>query len=186
MNRRNLLRKQIVQAWHEAITEDYQTQRINSERSLQASLWSRLNAILPTESRRMFIEPKLKAEVETLEGQMSPELRFPDIVVCDTKEVIGIVEVKYLPRARPRWRKDLKTFKWIHEEREDLFIQNVRYRGVAVDDREYPIAEDVLFVWAGVHALCGIDLTQEIEPPLSERFLALHAETTDGAHPKIR
>lgn len=103
MNRRGLLRGQLTQAWGMAIDEDYRRQRINSERSLQASLWSKLNVLLPPESRRMFIEPKLKATVAALDGQVKPEFRFPDIVICNTREVIGIVEVKYLPRAKPNW-----------------------------------------------------------------------------------
>lgn len=186
MNRRGLLRKQLTQAWRNAIEEDYHRQRINSERSLQASLWSKLNKLLPAESRRMFIEPKLKAKVAALDGQVKPEFRFPDIVICNTREVIGIVEVKYLPRARPNWKKDLQTFLWLHTNREQIVIQNVRHRGVTADDRSYPLAQDVLFVWAGVHALSGIDLGQHIDPDLSTHFLALHAETKQGEHPTIR
>lgn len=185
MNRRGLLRQNLKDAWQSAIADDYYRQRINSERSLQASLWSKLNEILP-KARRMFIEPKLKATVEALDGQVNPEFRFPDIVICNTKEVIGIVEVKYLPRAKPNWQKDLNTFSWINTNRDQIVIQNIRYRGVTVDDREYPLSEDVLFVWAGVHALSGIDLAKHINPELSRHFLALHAETTDGEHPTIR
>lgn len=182
---RGILRHQLKNAWRSTIEGDYRRQRINSERSLQASLWSKLNALLP-ESRRMFIEPKLMAKVENLDGQINPEVRFPDIVICNTREVIGIVEVKYLPRAMPSWKKDLKTFLWIHTNRDQIVIQNVRHRGVTVDNRSYPLAQDVLFVWAGVHVLSGIDLSEKMPQELSKHFLALHAETVDGKHPAIR
>jgi len=55
MSRRTVLRSQLTTAWREAIEEDYRSQRINSERSLQASLWSRLNSSSgkPTHVHRM-------------------------------------------------------------------------------------------------------------------------------------
>src|SRR5690606_9892641 len=81
MSNRELLRSQITEAWSRCLAEDYAAQRINSERSLQASLWSRLNEILPRSSRRMFIEPGL-----SIIGA-ARQLRYPDIVICNTREV---------------------------------------------------------------------------------------------------
>lgn len=186
MDRRLLLRQQLEDAWRLAIEDDYQRQRINSERSLQASLWSKLNAILPTNSRRLFIEPTLKAAVKDLDGSVKQEFKYPDVVVCNTREVIGIVEIKYLPRARPNWKKDLQTFSWIHNHRDQIIIQNVRYRGLLADDRAYPLAKDVLFVWAGVHVASTTPLSQHIDQRLTHHFLELHAHTKHDGHPELK
>lgn len=186
MNRRGLLRQQITEAWNSVIKADFHRQRINSERSLQASLWSKLDGILPPESRRMFIEPHLKVTTSTVDGQVAQECRYPDIVICNTREVIGIVEIKYLPRAQPNWKKDSQTFSWIHNNRDKIVIQNIRHRGVAADDREYRLSKDVLFVWAGVHRPSNIDFTQHIDQSLAKHFLERHAITRDGKHPVVQ
>jgi hypothetical protein len=87
MASRALLRLQIVKAWRLTICKDYAAERINSERSLQAALWSRLNTTLseklPPKSRRMFIEPRMTVAGKAL---------YPDIVICNTRQVIGIIE----------------------------------------------------------------------------------------------
>ena len=179
MNRRGLLRQQINDAWRAAIQVDYCSQRIDSERSLRASLWSQLNSILPPESRRMFIEPTLKAMAPTLDGKVAHEFRYQDIVICNTREVIGIIEIKYLPRVKPNWTKDLQTFSWIHKHRDQILIQNIRHRGAVADCHAYPLSEDVLFVWAGVHVPADLEISQHIDQRLSKHFLALHAQTRD-------
>jgi hypothetical protein len=181
MNRRSTLRRQISEAWSTAITQDYQRQRINNERSLQASIWSRLNSILPCESRRMFIEPAL-----VLQTSGTRKCRIPDIVVCNTKEVIGIIELKYLPRVKPNWKKDLDTLLWICEHRDDLRVQNSKYRGIESDGKAYPLSKDLLLVWAGVHCYQGAHLKPHIQPMLSDSFLELHAITQFGEHPTLK
>jgi hypothetical protein len=174
MNRRSVLRRQIAEAWEKTMLGDYAAQRINSERSLQASVWAHLNAILPADTRRTFIEPRLSLPSGVR------RVRCPDIVICSRRLVIGIVEVKYKPRGRAEWRKDLDTFRWIADNRETIRISNVRFRGVAADARSYPLSRNLLYVWAGVHAACELDLAECIEPALSSRFMALHAETHDS------
>lgn len=89
MANRALPKKQVREAWRQSITIDYALQRINSERSLQASLWSNLNAQLAPRSRRMFIEPCMSASGST------KQLQYPDLVICNSREVIGIIELKY-------------------------------------------------------------------------------------------
>ena len=185
MTQRLLLRKQLAEAWNQVITDDYRNQRINSERSLHASLWSRLNSQLSVRSRRMFIEPRLNADVVANDGATRNEIRFPDIVVCNTREVIGIVEIKYLPRTKPNWRKDMDTFLWIIDQRDQLSVQNVRHRGLEADGHVYRLAKDVLLVWAGIHAPLGHALSSHIDPRLTRHFVALHAETSHGQHPQI-
>lgn len=172
MSNRSLLRRQIRQAWEQGLADDYASQRINSERSLQASLWARLNEILPRTNRRIFIEPGL-----SISGR-DRQVRYPDIVICNSRSVIGIIELKYLPRTRPAWQKDIATFRWIVENKATLFVSNARFRGVNADARVYPLADDVLYVWAGVHAAADIDLQTLAGPEFRSCFLALHAQTS--------
>lgn len=179
MRRRSLLRKQIALAGARVITTDYVKQRVNSERSLQASMWANLNKLLPSTTRRMFIEPPLSAR------SPSSAVRYPDIVICNTRSVIGIIELKYQPRVRPSWSKDVATFQWIGSNLKQLSICNRRFRGVEFDAKTYPVADDALFVWAGIHAPCDDDLHVSIGDRLAGQPLVLHAVTGRDKKPEI-
>ena len=180
MSNRLLLRKQIAEAWRLSMTTDYAAQRINSERSLQASVWSHLNTLLSPKTRRMFIEPCM-----SVLGS-DPTVRFPDIVICNTRSVIGIVELKYQPRKSPSWRKDINTFHWLAKNQSSIAISNGRYRGEDRDANIYPLADNVLYVWAGVHSESPIQLADYLEPALRPMFFALHAETQHSKAPRLR
>ena len=180
MANRSLLKSQIREAWRQSITDDYAVQRINSERSLQASLWSKLNALLATTSRRMFIEPCMSVP------GLGRQVRYPDLVICNSREVIGIIELKYQPRARPKWHKDVDTFHFLATHRETISISNTRFRGTVADARLYPLANDVLFVWAGVHTACDLMLNEHVDPLLAPHFMSLHAETQLSGPPNLR
>lgn len=180
MANRSLLKSQIRDAWRQSITVDYAAQRINSERSLQASLWSNLNAMLAPTTRRMFIEPCMSVP------GLDKQVRYPDLVICNSKEVIGIIELKYQPRAQPKWHKDVDTFHFLARHRETISISNTRFRGIVADARLYSLAKDVLYVWAGVHAPCDLRLSEYVDPILAPYFMELHAETQPSCAPKLR
>jgi len=182
MKNRNLIKSQIVQAWHECIDEDYCNQRINSERSLQASFWSHLNKQLP-KNRRLFIEPGIS--INTTDGIKK---LAPDIVVCNTKEVISIIELKYLPRAQPKFLKDIKNLSLIAQNRELITIANNRFRGAEKDSNNYTLSKNILFVWAGVHAKIKIEnrvLFSDNYVSLDNCYLQLHAETESNNKPTV-
>ncbi|MBN4078549.1 hypothetical protein JYT96_00920 [Gammaproteobacteria bacterium AH-315-C21] len=144
MKKRSLIKLQIIQAWTDCINIDYCSQRVNSERSLQASFWSHLNQAI-SKNRRLFIEPGIS--IKTNEGHKKI---IPDIVVCNTKEVISVIELKYLPRAQPKYKKDVESLSLIAENRCQLEIANNRFRGVEKDAIKYSLSKNILFVWAGV------------------------------------
>ena len=181
--RRSLLRKQLCEAWSESINKDYACQRINSERSLQASLWSKLNARLDPHTRRMFIEPGLKIKQEKQKN--GTQIRYPDLVVCNTRAVIGIIEIKYRPRVKPVWKKDIASLEWISSNRDAIRVRNSRFRGIEVDGRSYPLSANILFVWAGIHAKSEVILRDLLPSKLRDTFLELHAETHKGKSPRI-
>lgn len=179
MNLRRPLRRQLTQAWTQTIQSHYESQQINSEHALQVLFCMSLSALLPP-NRRVFIEPKLLVVGET------PELRYPDLAICNSREIIGFVELKYTPRMAPQWQKDIATLEWIDEHREVVQIRNERFRGVEDPLPTYPVARDALYVWAGVHAACDIELCDHIRPDLRSRFLELHAETQRSEPIRLR
>ena len=182
MKRRSLIKSQIIEAWEKSISKDYCQQRINSERSLQASFWAQLNKLLQ-KNRRLFIEPSL-----TIRSKGEVKILMPDIVVCNSREVISIVELKYLPRGRPRYSKDIKNMDLIARNRNGVAISNARFRGNVMDGNQYRLSKNILFVWAGVHIHERDDggfLYSEGFRSLDGCYLQLHAATSKTSNPEL-
>ena len=135
----------------------------------------------------MFIEPSLTITENGLARKI-----IPDLVICNTREVIGVIELKYTPRGHPRYAKDVASLAAIAKCREGIIISNDRYRGLAVNDKEYSLSKHILFVWAGVHApringlnSDGSQLYSEAYEELKGCCVELHAETSLYASPKV-
>jgi len=77
---------------------------------------------------------------------------IPDIVICNSREIIGVIELKYLSRGKPHYEKDVNNLADIAGYKKKIVISNERFRGPTADAREYTLAENVLFVWASVRA----------------------------------
>jgi hypothetical protein len=167
---RHPLQEQLLAAWEQSIEEDYCKQRINSERSLQASVWSKLNSILTTETRRMFIEPRFTF---TVDGETKH--RYPDIVICNRVQVIAVIELKYQPRVSPTFKKDLETLQLISRYRQDLRVANSRFRGSSRDAKEPKSTDE-----SNERPMFSDKITE-----LDGCFLELHAETDVKGRPKV-
>jgi hypothetical protein len=178
MKQRALFRSQLTKAWKECIDQDYQRRRINSERSLQASLWSRLNSKLSV-NRQIFIEPRIYFKE-------SAKAYIPDFVICNSRQVISIIEIKYQPRVKPDYVKDIATLAEIAKRRGKVELRNERHLGGV--PKTFDMAEQVLFVWAGVHLAIkpankasfadGIEL-------LRDCYFELHAATEIDQPPHV-
>ena len=182
MAKRNPLKKLIIKAWQKSVKKDYCIQRINSERSLQASFWSQLNTMLP-ENQRIFIEPPMRVKTR---GEIKKLI--PDIVICNKKEVICIIELKYIPRGQPQYQKDIESLALISQKRNQISISNKRYRGTIKDGKEYSLSENLLFVWAGIHAKPKSEIVKLYShkyKSLTGDFIQLHAETNENSVPSI-
>ena len=182
MTHRSPLKNTIIESWNQCINNHYSMQRINSERSLQASLWTHLDENLP-KARRMFIEPSVNIKTPA-----SSQRVYPDIAICNTKEVIAIIELKYQPRAQPTYEKDIANLNLLSRYRNKLKLSNTRFRGTESDAREYPFSSKMLFVWAGIHG----KLKQEQKYTycrgmryLGKGYVELHAETDHDGPPRI-
>ena len=177
---RALIKSHIIEAWKNCVEEDYKKQRINSERSLQAALWAHLyNNKLP-ENMRLFIEPTIKVN--------GNEKIRPDIVVCNKRNIISIIEIKYLPRGKPKYEKDIKSLATISAQRENISIENHRFQGIIKDKTKYKARNNILFVWAGFHTKQKLEertLFSDKYIDLKGCYLQLQAETEMGLEPKI-
>lgn len=160
---RQPLREMLVAAWSGKVRSYYERGIINSEGALQAALWSALMSELESRQDRdrsgwaVFVTPKIHGL------GADDQVRIPDFVVTNQKQVIAVIEIKYAPRAdydtgeRAGVRKDLETLRLIKEKKSDLRFKNERYAGDR-EMREFDFATDVLFVWAGVHQGAAPDL----------------------------
>lgn len=113
---------------------------------------------------------------------------IPDIVVCNTREVISVIELKYSPRVRPTYRKDLQNLALIADNKNEISIANERFRGPEKDSSQYWLSKNILFVWAGVHAeeKSGVDcLYSAPYRSLDDCYIELHAVTNSNSKPNI-
>jgi hypothetical protein len=165
----------LIAAWQEVATVDYVRQRINSERSLQAAFWARLNARLPSQFR-MFIEPHFFMKDANIRC-------IPDIVICNRRSIVVVIELKYRPRGPAAFRKDIRTLDLLARMGDSLVLSNSRFRGPQVNGREYCFAAKTLFAWGGFHRPPKGTSYKNLPPitdgyvSLTGRFLQLHAET---------
>lgn len=180
MSRRHLLRRQLYIAWKETIENYYQTQRINSERGLQVFFCATLLTIFDGAGlkRRLFVEPRLASG----NGEAGPQ---PDVIVCNSRNIIGIIELKYLPRSAPKINKDLDTFAWISSHSDAIRIRNDRYLGVNRPEKEYALTGDAVLCWAGVHRGINDVMSRRVADAVRPYFLELHAITAEDQNPMV-
>jgi hypothetical protein len=182
MANRSTLKAQLRSAWQQTIEQHYNRQLINSERGLQAFLCAALLDSFErggvANNRRIFIEP-------TLFVGSSRTVRKPDIVICNSRSIIGVVELKFKPLGHPRMKKDLETLEWMAEHPQGIQVQNDRYLGKPMDDRSYPLVSDAVLCWAGVHRGMVEPVEQQISPRLKNYFVELHAVTRPDEDPVI-
>ena len=89
------------QAWGEA-SRLYQLARVNSERTLQAILYSQLVAILPPKAR-VLCEPTIKVP--------DSDAVIPDLVVVMNNAITAVVEIKFVPHGYPIYKKDINKLR---------------------------------------------------------------------------
>ena len=138
------LQNQLWNAFVRTIREDYEEQLINSENGMLAAFDRHLRLEIP-KARRIFIEPRV------FDAKDATRRWFPDMVVCNSREVIAVLEMKYTPRGYPKYERDVEKLKSVAKLRKRLHVANTRYLGVPIDDRQYLFSPKTVFVWVGVH-----------------------------------
>lgn len=177
MSARNPLKKNFSEAWRQTILEAYPQQLINSERGLQVHFCHNLLEAFGDRRRRLFIEPCFRSADGTV--------RAPDIVVCNSQRIIGVIELKYRPRGHAHYGKDLRTLEWFSSAEPHVKLANERYRGSEEGSlKAYELADDAVLCWAGVYAGPRVDIESKAEG-LGSRFLCLHAVTEPSSLPVV-
>lgn len=177
MRIRSNLRSQLKRAWKTTIEQHYNEQLINSEHGLQAYFCIELLQEFDDMTPRIFIEPLMS---------LSELHRYPDVVICDSKSIIGIVEFEYAPLGRPKYGKDLKTLQLAVEHAKTLKISNDRFRGVVSDNQSYPLSPNAVLCWAGIYTGEALSIKEsKAVSKLGKHFLQLDARTAVGKDAKI-
>lgn len=180
MQRRVPFRRHLFEAWRQTIEVQYQGQLINSERGLQVYFCAALLRVFDAAKikRRIFVEPRLSSG-------SAVEYYYPDIVICNTRYIIGLVELKYLPRGRPDYRKDVSTLEFAASNPAGLAITNDRFLGVTADNRPYPLAPDAVLCWGAVYTGKPLNVRARVSNALRVRFLQLDAVTAANKPPAV-
>ena len=130
----------------------------------------------------MFIEPAITYS----EGGAMKRI-FPDIVICNTREIVAVIELKFHPKARPLFTKDLNSLNKMSKHRKSISLCNSRFNGIESDARKYVGSNQILFVWAGIHNGCYDEESWAAwhYPDLKGCYLELHAETKKSCNPEV-
>jgi hypothetical protein len=174
------LRSQIQTAWRQTINNEYDERLINSERGLQVYFCKRLMDQFQEAGmdRRLFIEPRINFSA-------NDSSRYPDIVICNTRSIIGVVEIKYQPRARPDYEKDLETLNLLLQHGSAITLSNDRYRGEIEVHRSFSLATDAVLCWAGVYASPEQSIQHQKGLAINHHVMALHALTRVGSMAQV-
>jgi hypothetical protein len=177
MVRRNRLRKIAAVAFERACSL-YREGLINSEAGLSAAMWNELRLQFIKNELDTFgvvVQPRL----EFSEGRdLDPSVRYPDLVVCNRDEAIGVMELKFAPRGRPSSLKDLRTFEKLAAVAPNgLEVRRDRWHG-RTPLKVFPLADDAIFVWGAI----GKVPTTGTKPPVGveARYLRLFYSSTEG------
>lgn len=179
MSNRSPLRKQLSTAWHQTLSGPYQNQLINSKRGLQVHFCHALMREFEDAKveRRLFIEPTVILGADGI--------RCPELVICNSQRIIGVVEFKYGPRTVPEYTKDLETLALLVKHAGAVTLSNERFRGKG-SSKTYPLAEDAVLCWAAVYADNLIEMQHPSLSSLGQQFLRLDAVTHESAPATIK
>lgn len=182
MIRRMQVRK-MAQAAFQGVSHLYQEQLINSERSLQAAMWHELRQQFKRAKKstfKIFVEPRIQLPST---GRLEPRTVIPDLVVCNDRSVIAVVELKFSPKGAPSSLKDFSTFRRMCLQHEKVDVQHTRWFGDQPVSKPYPLADSVLFVWAAVgkrKSRAGTKPNLKSRPGRNAMFMRLFMNTSDG------
>lgn len=180
MPNRGRLRCQMRRAWADTIRSAYMDQIVSSERALQVHLTARLMEIFRGDGikRRVFVEPMMRLNTGARV--------HPDLLICNRNSIIGVVELKYQPKVRPKFEKDFATFESLATHGTGIEIDNRRYRGPDNGRGLFTLSADPMYVWAGVYRGPNRDIPA-FETVAFDRaqLLVLHAATRLDGEPEI-
>lgn len=180
MTFRTLLRRQLRKAWCETMNA-YRSQLVNSEAGLQLffckSLLDQFSLSGVTKNRRLFVQPCV-----FVDGAV--DRKYPDVVICNSRQIIGVAELKYVPRGRPDHTKDMQTLEFMAAHADRLTLSNDRFCGPS-SPRSYSLARDAVLCWAGIYKGKKLVELNALAASFNDRFLRLDALTRETKPPEV-
>ena len=182
MIRRMRIRK-MAQAAFAGVSSLYKLQLINSERSLQAAMWHELRQQFEKEGRptfKIYVEPRIQLPKM---GRLVARTVIPDLVVCNDRSVIAVIELKFSPKGAPGSSKDFETFERMSLQHDMVEVRHTRWFGEKPVRKPYPLADSVLFVWAAVGkrtSRAGSQPELKLCPGKNAMFMRLFLNTAEG------
>lgn len=137
-----MLDKQTLDTVSKNILSEYNSGTMASERHLQAVIYNILRPLLP-KGLSILIEPNIitKPKHSLVNGLI------PDMLIIDQNKVRGIVEIKYVPYAYPKFQKDFETFVAFHSTKENngagLYLKGQPKDGNWDENVLFTIAQDL-------------------------------------------
>lgn len=180
---RRLQVRKMAQAAFKGVSRLYKQQLINSERSLQAAMWHELRQQFKRKKKstfNIFVEPRIQLPST---GRLEPRTVIPDLVVCNDRSVIAVVELKFAPKGAPSSLKDFATFRRMCLQHDSVEVQHTRWFGDKPERKPYPLADSVLFVWAAVgrrKSRSGTQPDLKSMPGRNAMFMRMFMNTSEG------
>lgn len=130
-----------------SIKESFLQQKINTERLLQAEFYRQLKDRLTDPVYNVWVEPVLAFR----ENDIELTHKKPDIVITKEKEVVGVIELKFVPWAEADYIEDINKLEKLSREggNKIYLLQNI-YSGEWHKDEEssFTISSNLLSVFA--------------------------------------
>jgi hypothetical protein len=189
---REYIRGVLKRSWGQTIKNYYNRALINSERALQHYFCLELDKKLKSNqskssSIKYYIEP-------TIIGGANFS-RIPDLIICNAKYIISVIEFKYIPRFvngrnseanqegfNSGIEKDMETLS-LMKNIECIKYYNERYVGVENGTKTLQIADDAVLCWAGVYG--GEEMAAPDDLNKCNKYLQMSAITEMGKEAKI-
>jgi len=176
MSKRAALKRHISIAWERTICE-YDDGFINNEARLQVSFVSHLKDVFSEGlvSRTVYVETPFRLS----ENPIVNADFVPDVVICSDRRIIGMVELKFAPRAAPGYKRDIQKLSRLFSVRKDKEIQigTVRYRG-RQPLQKFSFSSDVLLAYCAVHS--------DTKPAWPQTVQAFVSQDDSGARESIQ
>ncbi|MCY4745674.1 hypothetical protein NYO99_11885 [Pelomonas sp. UHG3] len=175
--------RKMARAAFEGVGALYEQQLINSERSLQAAMWHELRQRFEAEGKstfKIYVEPRIRLPKE---GRLDSRTIIPDLVVCNDRSVIAVIELKFSPKGAPGSAKDFASFERMSIQHDLVKVQHTRWFGEKPVSKPYPFANSVLFVWAAVGkrtSRAGSQPDLELLPGKNAMFMRMFLNTANG------
>ena len=149
------LKDHFSQMWQQ-VKADYETGKICSERHLQAVIYHHLISSL--EFKKEFaisIEPRITGNNACL-GNLELSGIIPDMLITkkDEKEIVAIVEIKYVPHHFIPFQKDIKNLAkfWKLRKIDDycIYLDTVPGTGQWNTGNKYKVSEDLCLIYCAI------------------------------------